>query len=347
MNVNPFADRLAALVRIVSDRRLGAVLVFGQSNILALTGVCSDNACLLVRPDGAVTLYTDFRYIPMAHRVAPWLKVLDMKRLSKAALSGKVGIEFSVTHARFERLSRQFPRVKFEDITDSLNVLRAEKTPDEMAKLRAAEVLDCEIFNVAAARFRAGMTELDMARIIKGLMLERGDGEAFETIVCVGANAAECHHVPDTTVWNGKDPILVDMGVKLAGYCSDLTRNVVPPRQQREYRKIYELVLKANVAAITAAKPGMTCRQLDRIARKVIADAGYGKSFGHSLGHGVGIDIHESPTVSSKSDIVLKPGMAITIEPGIYLEGKLGVRIEDLVLITETGCEVLSTLAAK
>jgi len=342
VKTNPFADRLAAFVKAVSKRRLDAALVFGQSNVRALTHVDSDNACLLVRPDGAVTLYTDFRYVPMVHRVAPWLKVLDMKRLTKAPLAGRVGLEFSQSHARFTWLSKKFRRATFVDIVKDLNALRAVKTSEEIAFLRASEKLDCEIWHAASAKFRAGMTELDMARIIQKMMIERGEGEAFETIVCVGANAAECHHVPDDTVWNGCDPVLVDMGVKLGGYCSDLTRNLVPKRASATYRKIYDLVLKANRAAIAAAKPGMTTAALDRVARKVIAKGGFGKCFGHSLGHGVGIDIHEAPTVSKKDKTVLKPGMTVTIEPGIYLEGNLGVRIEDLILITETGCEMLS-----
>ena len=220
--------------------------------------------------------------------------------------------------------------------------MRSVKTPEEIEKLRAAEALNSEIWAEAQAQFKAGMTELQMARIIRHLMIEKGEGEAFETIVCVGPNAAECHHVPDDTVWDGKAPVLVDMGVKLDGYCSDMTRNIVPAKPSKLYREIYSLVLKANMCAIAAAKPGLTCGKLDRVARKIIEDAGFGKCFGHSLGHGVGIEIHEAPGVRKADKTVLKPGMLVTIEPGVYLEGNLGVRIEDLILITEDGCEVLS-----
>jgi len=342
MKENMFKERLMSFVRRIARRRLDGALVFGQSNVRGLTGVSSDNACLWVRPDGAVTLFTDFRYVPMVHRVAPWLKVLDMKHLKKTKLKGKVGLEFGVSHAKFASLQKTFRRVTFVDIVKDMEELRAVKTPEEIAFLRASEKLDCEIWRAASAKFRAGMTELDMARLIQKMMIERGEGEAFETIVCVGENAAECHHVPDETVWNGRDPVLVDMGVKLNGYCSDLTRNVVPKRLSTAYRKVYALVEKANKAAIAAAKPGMTAAALDRVARRVIAKGGFGKCFGHSLGHGVGIDIHEAPGVSKKGKMVLKPGMVLTIEPGIYLEGNLGVRIEDLILITENGCEVLS-----
>ena len=209
--------------------------------------------------------------------------------------------------------------------------------------MRAAVRLNDEILRDASRKFKSGMTEREMAGIIRSMMFDRGEGEAFPTIVCVGANAAECHHVPDDTVWNGRDPVLVDMGVKLDGYCSDMTRNLLPKRQSSLYRKVYDLVLKANLAAIAAVKPGITGKALDKVARDVIKKGGFGKCFGHSLGHGVGFEVHEAPNASKKSDWVLKPGMFVTIEPGIYLEGNLGVRIEDLVLVTATGCEVLTS----
>ena len=230
----------------------------------------------------------------------------------------------------------------FIDIANDLLEIRAVKTAEEIEKLRAAERLDCDIYEDAVKSFRPGMTEQRMAAIIKMMMVERGEGEAFETIVCVGKNAAECHHVPDDTVWNGREPVLIDMGVKLGGYCSDLTRNVLPKRMSSAYRRVYNLVKEAHDAAIAAARPGISGKALDKVARDVIRRGGFGKCFGHSLGHGVGLEIHEAPNVSTKSDWILKPGMLVTIEPGIYLEGNLGVRIEDLILITEDGCEVLS-----
>ena len=177
-------------------------------------------------------------------------------------------------------------------------------------------------------------------------MIDRGEGEAFETIVCVGANAAECHHIPDGTVWDGREPVLVDMGVKLDGFCSDMTRCFGGVRRGGGlYAKIYSLVKRANLAAIAAVRPGMTCRALDKVARDVIAQAGYGRYFGHSLGHGVGLEIHERPFISGRSRERLEPGMVFTIEPGVYLEGRLGVRIEDVVLVTADGCEVLTSSA--
>ena len=349
--------RTDELKKIAVRRKLDLTLVAGQANIRALTGVNCDNAILAFRPPSFV-LYTDFRYIPMVHRVAPKLKVKDIRGFGNARTrdakrkAQRIGYESSVSHARFLEWQKKFPKATFVDISEDLAAIRAVKTPDEIAALRAAEKLNCEIWETARGRFRAGMTERQMARIIKKLMIERGDGEAFDTIVCVGKNAAECHHEPDDTVWNGREPVLVDMGVKLNGFCSDLTRNLLPSssvsRLSSLYRKVYQLVLDANCASIAAAKPGITGKQLDKVARDVIRKGGFGRCFGHSLGHGVGYEIHEAPYASQKKgEMVLKPGMLVTIEPGIYLEGNLGVRIEDLVLITEDGCEVLSAHASK
>ena len=339
--------RLDEIRKLARRRRLDTMLVCGQANVRAITGVNCDNAILNFSTfppfHFSTSLYTDFRYIPMVHRVAPELKCRDLKAFK---ITGRrIGYESSISHAKFLQFQKLAPRgAKFVDVAEDLLAIRAVKTPEEIEKIRAAEALACKIWNEASAKFRAGMTERDMARIIQKLMIEKGEGEAFDTIVCIGKNAAECHHEPDDTTWNGREPVLVDMGVKLGGVCSDLTRNLVP-RASRLYKQVYALVKEANAAAIAAARPGMTGQALDKVARDVIKKGGFGKCFGHSLGHGVGYEIHEAPYASKKSKMVLKPGMCVTIEPGVYLEDNLGVRIEDLILITETGCEVLSTSA--
>ena len=356
--------RTEELLRIARRRKLDRVLVTDPANVRALTGVNCDNAVVEATGD-RIVFYTDFRYVPMVHRVASELTVRDIRKLG--ARKGRrpvpdrrirIGYESSISHARFLAWQKLFPKATFVDVAKDLAQMRAVKTPEEIAALRAAESLNCGIWETARGKFRAGMTEREMARIIQKMMIEKGDGEAFATIVCVGKNAAECHHEPDDTVWNGREPVLVDMGVKLNGFCSDLTRNLVPgllddartSRQARPsslYRRVYALVREANLAAIAAAKPGLTGRQLDKVARDVIRKGGFGKCFGHSLGHGVGYEVHEAPYAAKRDDTVLKPGMLVTIEPGVYLEDNLGVRIEDLVLITENGCEVLSSPSSK
>jgi len=340
-------ERLKELISRAEGLKLDRVLVHDQANLRALTGVTCDSACLDIyrnrHGNYAFRLLTDFRYAPMVHRCAPDLKVGDLRKFAPSGL--RIGIEFGLSHARFLSLQEAAKDAQFIDLTDELAALRAVKTLEEQSKLRAAEALNDEIWQEAKAKFRVGMTERQMARIIRHLMIDRGNGEAFDTIVCVGANAAECHHEPDDTVWNGREPVLVDMGVRLDGVCSDMTRNIVPKRPRPLYRQVYDLVLAANRAAIAAARPGITGKELDSVARKIIASGGFGRCFGHSLGHGVGYEIHEAPYASQRSKTVLRPGMTVTIEPGVYLEGNLGVRIEDLVLITDSGCEVLSSSA--
>lgn len=352
---NPFADRLVAFAAKLRRRRIAAAVIHGEANQKGLVGFGCDNGILCIEADsGNAAFYTDFRYIPAAKREAPWLKVRSIGRFCAKALkrppSGKyrVGYEGTLPAERYLAIQRMFSKAELVDVGKDVLLLRAVKTPAEIAKVAAAEALGDRIWREVRREICPGMTEKDIQRTIRAWMNALGDGEAFETIVCAGANAAECHHVPDDTVWRRGEPLLVDMGVRLDGYCSDMTRcvkgtagrrNGVPSR----YDEIYSLVLSANLAAIAAAKPGITGRQLDAVARRMISKAGYGKYFGHALGHGVGLEIHEQPVASKRSGTVLKPGMLVTIEPGIYMEGELGVRIEDLVLITADGCEVLSS----
>ena len=329
-------NRLSELAKIAKKRRLDEVAVLSEANVRALTGVNCDNAVITTE-----FFYTDFRYTAAVRRVAPFLKVRDIKRVS---LSGKrIGYESSIPKKRFDELKKLAPRnARFVDISGDLDKVRAVKTEEEIARIEKAQKLNLEIWEKAKALFKPGMTEREMARVIKRLQIDLGDGEAFETIVCVGKNAAECHHEPDDTVWNGREAVLVDMGVKLNGVMSDMTRTLPPRRKSPAFARAYELVKEAHDAAIAAARPGMTAAALDKIARDIIRRGGFGKAFGHSLGHGVGYQIHEAPTISKKNrKTVLKPGMIFTIEPGIYLEDNFGIRLEDMVLLTDTGCRVL------
>lgn len=345
---NPFAQRLEKFRGKLIERKLDAAVTGVRASIRALTGVDCDSAILVVKASGDATLYTDFRYTVEIARKAPWLALGDIKKFdgSKPFAPGrkwrKAGCEFCEPHSRFLAFSKVLPSTTLEDVSGDIASLRAVKTPEEIEALRRSTALNDEIWAQAQTLFKPGMSEIEMARTIKRLMIERGDGEAFDTIVCIGANAAECHHVPDATRWNGRDAILVDMGVKLDGYCSDMTRCLPPAKPSRLYREVYSLVKEANALAAKALKPGMTGRDLDAVARRFLARHGYKKEFGHSLGHGVGIEIHERPGASRKSKTVFEPGMSVTIEPGLYIPGKFGVRIEDLAIVTENGCKVLT-----
>lgn len=335
--------RIKTFIKFLRHGHIDVALVFKRENIRALTGIDCDDACLEVTPE-SVALYTDFRYWAMVRRLAPDMDLRDIRKLGEGAISraSRVGFEGSIPYSSYVRILKLSNDAEFKDVEKKILELRAVKTPAEIAMIAKAERLTLNIWREGSKLFRPGMSEIGMARILKKLMIERADAEAFETIVCIGENAAECHHVPDGTVWDGVKPVLVDLGVRLGGVCSDLTRNLVPAGASREYRRIHSIVKKANREAIAAARPGIAADRLDKIARDIIADAGYGECFGHSLGHGVGYEIHEAPTLSRRNHTTLAPGMVVTIEPGIYLEGEAGVRIEDLVVITENGCKVLS-----
>jgi Xaa-Pro aminopeptidase len=343
MNHGSVPARLARLARLLKEKGLEAVVVFNPAHVTALSGVACDKGCLFVPASARarVRLYTDFRYAPMVRRTAPWLAVGDIRKMSFPSLT-RVGLDGRVAAARYLALAARHPKTAFTEISADLLRLRAVKTEGEIAAIREAARLNDAVWAEASASFAPGMTECDMARVIRRLMIEKGDGEAFETIVCIGANAAECHHVPGDTVWNGREPVLVDLGVKYRGFCSDMTRTLVPKRASALYRRVHALVCEANRLAREAVRPGVSGKDLDACARRFLRSRGFGSAFGHSLGHGVGLEIHEAPFLSSRSADVLEPGMCVTIEPGVYLEGNLGVRIEDLVLVTENGCEVLS-----
>ena len=348
---NPFAGRVEELLTAAKKKKLDCILLYTQTNRRVLTDVDCDNGCLLIDVNSAkMVFYTDFRYTVMARRVAPWLETKDLwqakdeaKTLKKLAKGAKrIGYEGSISARKFLALQKALPKIELVDFESDVLAVRAVKTPAEIVKLAASEKLNDEIWRLAQKEIKPGMTEKEIQRVIRGFMNALGDGEAFETIVCAGANAAECHHVPDDTVWGKGQPLLVDMGVKLDGVCSDMTRNIIPKKPDAEYRRIYDLVLEANMRAIAAVKPGITAGELDAVARDYLKEHGFDKEFGHSLGHGVGFEIHEQPFAAKGQKTVLRPGMSVTIEPGIYIEGKLGVRIEDLVVVTSTGCEVLS-----
>lgn len=361
MSINSSLNqRLRDFSRQLARQGMDAACVMNLANIRALTGVVCDHACLIVRACSrgvpSVMFLTDFRYTPMVHRIAPDLPVREIKTgetFAQVALIelgdvNALGFESVEPAASYLALCKAFPKTKLVDVQRLLVDLRAVKTYDEAFTLACAIRLNDQIWSAMQAYIQSGMTEKQIQRIIQGMMISSGEGEAFETIVCAGANTAECHHVPNETVWEEDQPLLVDMGLKYRGLCSDMTRNIKPKGRSalvREYRNIYALVLKANRAAIAAARPGLRTSTLDQVARKVIEEAGYGAYFGHALGHGVGYEIHEEPTLRPKGDRILRTGMFVTIEPGIYIEGKFGVRIEDVIMITSEGCSVLTKSA--
>ena len=345
-----YQARMKRLVKLVKRLKLDAVLFFDELTNYYFTGLSSDNGVLEVRAKDEPVYRTDFRYLVMAKRVAPWLKseALWRPKDEAAVLEGifegarRIGYEGSLSAARYKSLEGALPSVEWVDVRSHLLALRAVKSPAEQQAIRKAVAYNDAVLQSWIPHRKEGETEWEIRTRLRGLMDYVGQGEAFDTIVCVGKNGAECHHEPDETVYTKGKPLLIDMGVKVDHYCSDMTRCLCWGKPAKLFLELHRIVHEANRAAIAAVKPGAVCADIDAVARGIIEKAGYGKAFAHSLGHGVGLFIHESPSFAPLCKTVLEPGMVITVEPGVYLPGRAGVRLEDMVLVTKTGCEVLT-----
>jgi Xaa-Pro aminopeptidase len=230
-------------------------------------------------------------------------------------------------------------------VAEIVTALRLRKSPDELDRVRAASQLAEGVLTDVVNDLRPGVSERETAARIEYEFKRRGaSGASFDTIGLFGAHSSLPHGEPGERALGPGDIVLLDMGCRREGYCSDLTRTYAfGTIGGIWFEAIYNTVLEAQQRALDAVRPGAICKEVDAVARRFIADAGYGDYFGHGLGHGVGIEIHEAPRLNPESDVVLEAGMVITVEPGIYLPGKGGVRIEDLVIVTEGGCEIVTS----
>jgi len=338
-------QRLERLRVALAKADLDAVLVTSVENIRYLSGFTSSDGVLLITEKESL-LFTDFRYVIQAKEQAPHFALCEttyetMDAEIEAALARndckRCGFEqTNVTVAAFESY-RKMP-VEFVPYAAELTELRLIKTADEIESLRKAQQIADAAYAKLLTRVHSGMTERQVVAELNYLCSNLGsEGPSFDPIVGSGPNGAMCHAVPcDRKLQNG-DLVVVDFGCIYNGYHSDMTRTFGVGSVDDELRRIYDIVLKAQLLALDAVKAGITGMELDAAARDYIETCGYGEAFGHGLGHGFGLEIHEAPRASKKSDQVLLPGMTVTIEPGIYLEGKGGVRIEDCCVVTEDG----------
>jgi len=340
------ADRLASLV---AERELDGFLVTDLVNVGYLTGFGGTNGACVCGVEQRVFL-TDFRYTERAEaEIEGWDVVTvtdDWLGGIAERLSGKTGFEDHHMAVRtLKRLEEKLPDgVELEGAWGTVEKLRRVKDEAELAAIaRAAELAD-EIWRFALERGLSGRTELDVARAAEARMRELGAEPSFPTIVAAGPNGALPHAEPGERAIGRGELVVFDMGAKLDGYCSDGTRTFATGEPGEEARAVYGTVLDAQEAALTAVKAGAKAEDVDGVARELIAAAGHGERFGHGLGHGVGLEVHEEPRVSQRSEDVLATGEVVTIEPGIYLPGRLGVRIEDLVVVTEEDYRNLSGL---
>jgi Xaa-Pro aminopeptidase len=316
------------------------------ANVCWLTGLDSSNAAVLVEREDA-KLFTDFRYAPAASRVEGFDFVETKRNLLhdvSARLTGRVAFEAAhVTYAGWEALT-----AGGADLVPSYGLvegLRAVKTPDELDAIRRAAAIADEALQELLDEPWLGRTDRELALRLEQLMLERGgEGASFESIVGAGQIGANPHGRPQGVALEPGTLVVVDWGCMVDGYCSDCTRTFSTGELPDELERIYEVCRAAQQRAVDGIRAGVSGVDADLLARQPIDDAGYGAQFGHGLGHGVGLLVHEAPRLSTESSDVLVPGNVVTVEPGIYLEGKAGVRIEDLAVITEDGVEVLTSL---
>ena len=347
--VAEYERRLRTLVTALRRKGLDGALITNGVSRLYYTGFESSAGTLLVDAAEGPVFVVDFRYILMARKAMPFAKCVLQKSGAPSQVDRHVrkwrtaGYEARMSVGDFDRLKAKLTHIESWMAVDDIIVgQRSVKSRAEQAVLRRAIAANDKLYAKVLQQIRPGMTEWEVRGLFRRIADEVGQGESFDTIVCAGANGAECHHDPDLTPIPKRGPVLMDFGVLVDHYCSDMTRCISFGKPTALYRKVYGIVLEANRKAIAKLRPGMTGEEVDAIARRHIKKAGYGDAFGHSLGHSVGMEIHEGPNFSPRESRVIKPGMVITVEPGIYLPGRLGVRIEDVVLVTRNGCECLT-----
>lgn len=348
--------RVARLRSKLREQELDALLVTTPENRRYLSGFKGTAGNLIVTEDAAV-LATDFRYTEQAAIQAPDFRVERIKarltwlpELLKELGVVKVGFESDhVTVSSFEAIKKALADAELNDrvalvpTTGIVQGLRAVKDAEELQLLSRAIEIGDRAFNEVESAIRPGMTEAEVAWMIEKSIREQGaESLSFETIVGSGPNGARPHHLAAEREIHEGEPIVIDMGCQYRGYCSDLTRTILLGEPDDQFKKIYDIVLTAQLTAMELARSGMTGEDVDKLARTVIEEAGYGETFGHSLGHGVGLEVHENPGVGPKSTGVLEDGMVFTIEPGIYLTGWGGVRIEDVVVLEDGKPRLLS-----
>jgi len=343
----------------MAERGLKNLVVSNIYNVRYLSGFSGSTAMMLVTGRKA-TLVTDFRYKEQAEgEVFRGVEVrIDTREALKVIcemvgeLKGKTGLEAgTLSYTAYDKLrAAAVDAVPIESGVLSSGLvgdLRKTKDENEIETLRKAARIADDVFSGIVKEIRVGMTEVAIAaRIDYMLRLKSSEVPAFKTIVASGEHASLPHASPSMRVVRDGDLITMDFGAIWDGYCSDMTHTVVAGKASDKVKEIYGIVLEAQMAAIAGIKAGKACSDIDALARDHIEAKGYGENFGHGLGHGVGLEVHEGPRLSKKSEEILAPGMVITVEPGIYIPGWGGVRIEDDVVVRDGGCDVL-TAAAK
>ena len=330
---------------------LTQILVTSTANVYYLTGLWCEPfermLALHVRDDGRMRLYANKLFALRGLSDVPLTEYDDtddcVAVLAPDILPGTLGIDKTWPSHFTIRLMQARPDVRPALGSQPLDDARLIKDADELELMRVSSRLNVEACARIEAALREGCTEKEIQSLYNRVALELGaSGPSFTPLICFGKNGAEPHHDSDATRLAQGDTVIMDVGLLWKHYCSDMTRTAHFGEVTDEQKRVRDIVTAANRAGIAACRPGVKLKDIDRAARRVIEDAGYGPYFNHRTGHGIGLDEHEFPDCSAVSEAVATPGMIFSVEPGIYLPGKFGVRVEDLVAITEDGCEVLT-----
>ncbi len=354
MNKIKHPKRIKNIRNYLSEKKLDGIIISNEQNRFYFSGLRSSAGFLFITMND-LYLFTDFRYTELASSEAPgwniqkitsrlgWLpEIIKKLRVSNVGFESEF-ITVNTFNLIKDTINSSDVEVTLIPTTDIVLTLRAVKDEEEIKLLRKAIEIGDKAFEYTEKNIEIGMTEKEVAWIFeKSVREQNAESISFDTIVASGKNAARPHHATGDSKIEANSTIIIDCGAKYNGYCSDLTRTIVIGDAEEKIKNIYDIVHMAQLSAIDLVKVGMTGEECDSIARKIISEAGYGDFFGHSLGHGIGLDVHENPNVGPRSKFIIQNNMPFTVEPGIYLQGWGGVRIEDIVIIIDNKTQVIS-----
>ena len=345
-----YIARINNLRKSLSRTNIDTVFISNKDNIRYYSGFTGTFAFLLIS-DSKSIIITDSRYVVRAEEECPEFEIYQLKsgdnwiENSTTKINSKIiGFEGNYLSVNMlNQLKERSKKLDWEDFSEQILKERVIKSEFEVKKIQDAILISDNAFNTVSEKINIGMTEKEVAwEIEKEMRVLGAESVSFDTIVASGINGSKPHHSPTEKKILKGEAITIDMGAKFKGYCSDLTRTIFMGEPNEKFIKIYNIVLRSQLISIETAKAGMTGEEIDKISRDIITGEGYGEYFGHSLGHGVGLEIHENPGVGPRSKNEILAGMVFTIEPGIYIDGWGGIRIEDMVLMTNNGNKLLS-----
>ena len=348
MDAGIIKKRIKTIRYQLKKKRIKSLLVTKPASVTYATGFLGDDSWVLFT-DKVVYLLTDSRYTEQAKKECPTCIVIERDKpmvevvaelLKKLKSVRTMTVEKSISLAAFESLKKSV-KVRLRTVVDIIESARGIKDKSEVAAVGAASRIAAKALRQTFRYIRPGVTESELTGRLDFQIRKLGAKNSFETIVAFGPNASRPHHQPTSGKLKKNDTVLIDFGVKHKGYCCDITRCFVVGRPNPFYKKVFTAVQEAQSAAVKVLKPCVAAKKVDAVAREIIRKRGF-PVYGHGTGHGLGLEIHESPVISAVSKAKLQPGMIFTIEPAVYIPGKLGIRIEDDCLITKTGCKILT-----